>query len=665
MGLLDTFRQLLETIQEPEIPPLQEQPEYVTGLQRGVVTVDAPIESSTDKPSLDQARNMLAAGMREYLEADIAPMLLVKAAPGVGKTTAAVRLAEELAMQGRRVLYAGPRHELFKDIQALAEYPSMWYEWLPRQAASGDKPETCMHAENIGVWMGRGYKGMDFCKQICGWDYVNNSCPYHAQKRRIEPIIYGQHQHVSLGHPLDFDVLIGDEYPVPTFCYKYFIPASDLLLRDIDDREPVADILLGIKELAEKDFVLHGEEMIRLLGGGTYVHEACRTFSLPVSADLLCPTIYNADQARTVPHAYIFQLLPLLQREAKAVMQGMEYPHRIRIGSGKVELWLRHSINENMPQRIIWLDATANQHVYEAVFERRAEVLDAYPQRKGHVYQITDRANGKTTLDPNVAGGSRRLEQTERVVQHIIESRGYKRPAIISYKKTIDAVESFKSLDNAHYYGARGTNALEGCDALFVVGTPMPPIDSIVEMAHMVFFDRMTPFNKTWASSIRGYNCRGSDGEWKGHETSAFLADADLDSLLWGLRNAEIIQAVHRARIINHEVDVWLLANTPIEELPPDKLYSIQDVLGAPEGVDVFEWLTFWQFAEEYKKRGQCLTSVDVIDRLGITKPTAIKYIKALITDYGWSETFAARPPGAKGRRMTAAQWPESIYHEN
>src|SRR5690606_24508854 len=89
-------------------------------------------------------------------------ILLIKAVPGVGKTTAAVRLAEELAAQGRRVLYAAPRHDFIHDLRAIAKTPQMIYEWLPRQEGDQHKPETCCHTEAINRWLHRGYEGIDF-----------------------------------------------------------------------------------------------------------------------------------------------------------------------------------------------------------------------------------------------------------------------------------------------------------------------------------------------------------------------------------------------------------------------------------------------------------------------------------------------------------------------
>jgi hypothetical protein len=74
-------------------PPTQ--PEHLAGYQRALKVVDAPEEAATQYVSVDEARDMIWREMMEYAQL-VRPqhMLLIKAVPGVGKTTAAVRLAE-------------------------------------------------------------------------------------------------------------------------------------------------------------------------------------------------------------------------------------------------------------------------------------------------------------------------------------------------------------------------------------------------------------------------------------------------------------------------------------------------------------------------------------------------------------------------------------------
>ena len=125
------------------------------GLRPAAIS-DAPLPDMT----VDEAREAIRHAMREYV-ADPSPegILLIKVTPGVGKTTAAVALAEYLAEMGLRVLYAAPRHNFFLDVIKIAKHPEWWYEWLPRQAGDPETGEgqTCLHSDKMQTWLHRGY----------------------------------------------------------------------------------------------------------------------------------------------------------------------------------------------------------------------------------------------------------------------------------------------------------------------------------------------------------------------------------------------------------------------------------------------------------------------------------------------------------------------------
>src|SRR3972149_8208337 len=181
--------------------------------------------------SLEEARTVIRDGMIPYLDEPFpTELLLVKALPGVGKTTAAVEIVDTLPRSGLRIAYAGPRHDLYVDIIAKSGDPRLWDAWLPRQAEDKDngKMQTCVWPGQIDTWLKKGYKGIDFCSGVCGWDYIKNDCVYYAQQKRTEPVIYVQHQHIAIKHPLKFDVIFGDESPLSAFTHEWKIPAAHI-----------------------------------------------------------------------------------------------------------------------------------------------------------------------------------------------------------------------------------------------------------------------------------------------------------------------------------------------------------------------------------------------------------------------------------------------------
>ncbi len=631
---------------------IEDEPDYIKGLFRKLTPIAPPDIAKTEAITVVQARERIANAMRDYFaEPTPAHMLLIKALPGVGKTTAAVAQAERLAEQGKRVLYVGPRHDFWHDVMAIAKHPEWWYEWLPRQEGDPDRdePETCPHATAIATWMDRGYRGIEFCKKICGWDVINDGCKYHAQKRRSEPIIFGQHQHIMLGHPLKFNAVIGDESPLQAFCHEWSIPAQWVAPPGLDPTDSLSEIIHIMSQLCAAQARTDGEALLQLLGGAQHVIEACESWTLPASAEFLAPDIYHASQVEGVPYAHLGQLVPLLLREARAALKGEPYPHRILLRRGQLKLLLRRPVNAELPAHIAWLDATANARLYEACFRVRAKIVDAQPKLQGSIYQVVDRANGKASLITQNGELTSKVAQLEQQVARIIEKNGYKRPAIITFQGVLEQTQTFRNLAHTHFYAARGTNALENVDALIVAGVPQPPLASLEYAAKMLFFERMNAFARTFFSKQAPFNyVDAKDGQGRQYPVSGFWNDPDLDAVLWSMREAEVIQAAHRARPVNKPVDIWLLLNLPVWELPPTRLLEIRDLFQAPEGVDAYIWPDVLKVAELCYQHHGAVTTTDLVNKLGVSRPTAAKYLEALAKEEGWSLELAASKKGGR-----------------
>ncbi len=83
---------------------------------------------------------------------------------------------------------------------------------------------------------------------------------------------------------------------------------------------------------------------------------------------------------------------------------------------------------------------------------------------------------------------------------------------------------------------------------------------------------------------------------------------------------------------MTRQVDVWLLTNVPIDDLPPSELLSIQELFGAPEGVDAYRWLEVLDIADAFHEAGTPLRSVDLVERLKVSPYTARHYLDCLET---------------------------------
>jgi len=621
--------------------------------ERTLKVCPPPEGSLRPADTLDEARSIIHKAILEYLAMD-APdhMLLVKSLPGTGKTTAAVEIVDSLVRSGRRVAYAGPRHDLFADVTAKSDLAAQWYEWLPRQAEDPDalKPQTCRYAEQINAWLQRGYKGMDFCSapKICGWDYVNKECVYHKQKARKEGAIYIQHQHVSLGHPLEFNVLFGDENPISAFTREWRIPSKWITPPGMAADEPLTEVLHWIAMVANStDRPVQGPELLEICGGADTVLQACEMYAMPVNAQS-SETIHRAEEVDEKPYFHLPETVNLLAREARQSVAGVDYPYRVIVSPGAMTLLTRH-IPENLPEHIIWLDGTGQQRIYEKLFGRRVKVIDGQPRLHGRIFQVVDRANGKSSLDGEDARGRKHRGQTETLVQSIIAQHGYLRPVVITYKDLAENGD-FGKADTAHFYAARGTNAYEDADAVIVVGAPQANIYDVVKQAKMIFFERDTAFKVHWTPEEKVYNFTDPDGRGRSYPVSGFWQDPDLQSVLEAIREDEIIQAAHRGRPVNKPVDIWLVTNVPIWSLPPDELLTMRDILDAPEGVDIFKWEKVQQLMDE-----KDVITIGDIENAGISRKTAGEYLDIVSKQPGWKPTFAAERTNKGGRPKRSA----------
>jgi hypothetical protein len=638
--------------------PADEPPMPAAPYHWGLGWTQAPDRQELPPPlSLDDARVAIWQAMLDYVREPMpAHMLLIKAPPGVGKSFAAVRLAENQARQGQRTLYAGPRHDLFQSLRYMAELPHEWYEWLPRQLGHPETGlgETCVYTPEISAWMHRGHRGIEFCKQICGWEWIHNGCPYHLQRQRPEAIIYGMHQHVFVGHPLakQFTLLIGDEYPINAALHPWTIPAEAVAPEhDPFDPAPASSFLAQIQRLALSGGRFEGRALLDALGGPDLVKQTLETLTIPLDGALLAPSITRPQEGARAPYNHLIPLVQLVLREADAALEGHDYLSRVIVAGGNLMLLLRRKVSPKLPRHVIWLDATGNERLYEAVFERPVKVVAPRVERVGKVYQVWDRANGKSSLLED-GEATAKAAQLKQLVAHIIERQHYQRVGVYTFK---DLEANFMEYATGHFGAETGTNQFEGIDAMFIAGTPLPSLLDLQTIARMIFFERMKPFGAIWSAKPVHYGYEAG-GQVAYRYLRGFWGDPDLQAVTWQAREARLIQAAERARLNLRRVDVWLLTNVALDELPPDELLSIREILDAPPGVDVYLWSKAREVAERCDDLNGQVTAADLMHHLGCNKRTAYKYIDLLIASAGWQEVKAAsrgrgRTPRAAGKR--------------
>lgn len=617
------------------------------GLKYAPVEYETPIASS-----IEEAREIIASAIKEYGDLpNPAHMLVLAPKPGVGKTYVGVKEAErQVEEHGRPVLYAGPRHDLFDSILKMADHKEWWYEWQPRRL--GDPKtllgQTCRHEPNMNKWTARGYRGVDFCAQMCGWDYIQEECPYYEQIRTPSPIIYGMHQHVFLGHPRPFGFLIGDEYPIAAALRQWIIPQQFIVPSRLDplDNSPALPLMRRLAALADSGENVQGRRLMEALGGAEEVYDICRRVILHAE-DVAPPNLKHPSDAGRVGYKHIIDLLTLLQRESMAYMDSEEeYISRVVIAKGRLMLLLRRKVNKEMPRHVVWLDGTANERLYEVAFNRPVKVVRPEVRNKGTVFQLWDRANGKKSLINKDEEGqdvdvTHRVEQTKRLIDTIVQEKGYQNPSVFTFM----AIEPyFEGYVTGHFGAATGSNDFINTDAIFVVGAPLPNHEAMKTDAAMLYQERMQPFQSTWSRRTIQY-----PGQNFAYDVGGFWADPDLQAIVEQIRDASIVQAAHRSRASIREVDVYLLTNIPLRDFPPDHLLSARDILNAPVGINPYQWLRIVEVAETKNEEQGFCSADDLMESFHISKKTAYKYLNALLESSDEWQEFRAVTKG-KGR---------------
>lgn len=605
--------------------------------------------------TLEELPAMIHERVTAYLS-DPAPgsVLLLALPAGSGKTTALVETAERFAAGGKRVIYAGPRHDFFIDIQAISRYPQWWYEWQPRHAGSESLDATCRWAQQMEAWLKRGYPAMEFCRnaRICGFDYIKNSCPYHAQKALQPPIVFAQHQHVAIKHPLmdQMDLLIGDELPLGAFLHKWTIPPSSIVS---EGAQPAIEQLLYTlfkltSEVSPRKGGWSGPALMTEIGGAAYVAALCDEYMIATDATIITPRLQDAFDVEKADYAHVPYLLSLLKQEANANLKMPDYVRRIRVTPEGLHLLLRRRPGK-LPNHIVWCDATGQDDVYYRMLGKPIEIVRPRVQMAGRIFQVWASLNNKYSIkgridhcDEQKQARQNKRKDLKKQVDHIL-SKGYQNPAIITYQSLLD--DFAPDVDRGHFGAERGTNRLAACDCLIVVGTPMPPHQDILETAAMLYDEQVEPFREEWSVDDRSF-----DGTGEAYPLGGYWSDSRLQNVVEQFREAELLQAVHRARPLRRAVDVWLLTNAAVPGLPV-QLVSLNQLFDAPDKVDPYGWPALRQWVKDRLETTGSVTASEIAEFAGVQWAAGKRYLEALATQ---DNHTISRVQPAKGRSAQA-----------
>lgn len=636
-SLATAIRQDLARWRSAELPPVPDpvelarrEPYKLRWLEPA--EVEAGVETE-DAIEVDAARDLLMRELRGYVKRGRdKPVLLIRAQAGLGKTHSAVSIAQELALRGKRVLYLMPVHQHFETLSQLPHFnPGLWYHWraynhsLPQDYLTKDQPDEtmCRLAHPAGQWMERGYPLMALCDNLCA--SYKAMCPFRCQGIRPEPIIAGVHEHVTCGLSIrDFYAVIVDEVPLRAFLKPRRIPLEGICRQG---HGPLTElqVLLLLACMDSADRPIKGKGLLDRIG--PVLGDVFAQFEL----DAMLPDIPQVSSPAEIDETaywYAGDLLRLLVPEWEIWRRGGDtWLERVVCTKDGLLLLDRGHVWEALPPRMICLDATGRADLYRQMFNTEIRLVAPRVRRQGRLIQIVDRYNGKRQLVRDRRGGksaesapvdgedsaeseravNRSLLEAVAIVKQIVRRNEYKNPAVITFMR---AEAMFASVGRTtHFYAQRGSNAFQDCDALFVVGTPSPADAQLQAGVAALFHERTEPFAVRVLENghllplrttvLRPYPIRDGQGRVPARYITGLWHDPHLLTMLGSHREDELLQSVHRSRMMIRPVDVYLLSSIPIDE-PLDELHESPEMLiGCPTGMYWRTWLKLLPWLEQ------------------------------------------------------------------
>jgi hypothetical protein len=636
--LAEKRKNLAQNWSEPQIP---QQPEGRTDFNTRWGAV--PQQRSGEPLPLDAVRDSLRSRIAAFLNepGDEKKVRVFAAPPGTGKTYAAVQAVQDI---GKRAFWCAANHDGYDNliIDAGAD-PRQWFHWLGMGQDDPDNPERkmCHHHTEMALWLEKGYPSYAFCKGVC----PVQACPYRMQAANERPYVVGVHQHlptyVSQPPP---HVMIIDENPLSNgFIQHRIIPADGI---NLGGSGPVAELTRVLQIMAETCSTGERYAGPRLLMN---IHrdldDVYAQIEVNPDAQPAIPLIVSPSDVYDAPYYWLMDFLVRIDAEYMAYKnKWRDWEARVWINSEGLNIISRADLFADAPNRIAVLDATASIPLYERMFpEYDVSVERPEIARVANVYQIANRTNGKGALEEADEKSGDGLRQDVRIVKAIVKRRGYQNVGIITHKSAEKAYQD-AGFETMHFYKTRGRNEFKKCDAVFVVGTPIPNFESLRQI-HVVLSDDITPIRDENGEYPYYYapkyydltpECIARHGGLRPYRNIGGYWREPFASLMQVHREHEMLQCAARIRPLLNDGDIWILSSIPTMEL--DEFYEDPgEAIGCPPGIYWQNWLDISDRLDQLEP-GAVVTSDDLAKWTGKAKNTIYRgnWIDKIVDQDGW-----------------------------
>jgi hypothetical protein len=291
------------------------------------------------------------------------------------------------------------------------------------------------------------------------------------------------------------------------------------------------------------------------------------------------------------------------------------------------------------PQALI--DGTGDEELHARLFEMDVLMLRAEvdpPPNTHHLAVRTGKRYGKTSLTARHGRDlARAIAECRYLLRELDPDGTYlaaERVGLITFKDCKAAMAEALGIPayrTGHFWGMRGSNALEDCDVLLVVGTPTLRPEDVARLARAYYHADPAVIDET--------SVRGADGRWH-------YRDARMQRVADALTRAELTQCAHRNRPLRYDgrVVVTLCADDVLYLPVTTEITSLPQL--TPEGLPLAlarraaEDRRMANAVAELEKRGEAVTARAVAAAAHISLNTACAWLRQ-------RETGAMEPAAA------------------
>jgi hypothetical protein len=320
----------------------------------------------------------------------------------------------------------------------------------------------------------------------------------------------------------------------------------------------------------------------------------------------------DAIEIKHLPGTGLIKIAVTMLSEWQKWVSGNEFNSLIGLTGEEIKVTrrIRPYRVQSVPS-IALLDATSSPRILAKVFtdidiEVNHQDVIPPPDLK-HVWVHTGARYGKTAL-VDKSSFQREQKRVIKTVQLIFRKEGIvpRRLGVVSYEKfatILGEALGAQPKDCLYFGNLRGSNALEQCDVLLVVGTPTPSLDDVLRDAQAIFY-------------------RDSDGPVVDYEDERFEFTLEHHIM------SELTQACHRNRPLRHhgrtvitlasKCPMYLPITHEIVELP----YMVGSGYSSKEKLDMA--------VEALQERGGKVNTRTLQKESGVRRNVVCEYLKEL-----------------------------------